>query len=162
SPGQPSGRSAPGGAHPPSVSVRLPSGALVGIAVAVMVAAAITLAAIQRRRRYRPRPGPPSTLAPETPPLPEVIRSLRRAPRPPAPAAGPEAGTQDAALATGPDIEDPSAADPYADLYDSLPAPGADHPIAAPVTEPDSMPQPQAGHPARRELPPGTVAVGVR
>ena len=80
------------------VSVRLPSGALIGIGVAVMVAAAIALAAIQRRRRYRPRPGPPSTLAPETPPLPEVISALRRAARPPLPAAGPEAGDQDAAL----------------------------------------------------------------
>jgi hypothetical protein len=71
SPGPSSGRSTPGrGTHPPQVSVRLPSGALIGIAVAVMIAAAIALAAVQRRRRYRPRPGPPSTLAPETPPLP--------------------------------------------------------------------------------------------
>ena len=94
SPGPSSGRSAPGrGAHPRQVAVRLPSGALIGIGVAVMVAAALTLAAVQRRRRYRPRPGPPSTLAPETPPLPEVISALRRAARP-LPAAGPRPVTR--------------------------------------------------------------------
>ena len=86
------------GAHPPQVAVRLPSGALIGIAVAVMVAAALTLAAVQRRRRYRPRPGPPSTLAPETPPLPEVISALRRAARRRPPPG--QAGDQDAALVT--------------------------------------------------------------
>ena len=142
--------------------MRLPSGALIGIAVAVMVAAAITLAAIQRRRRYRPRPGPPSTLAPETPPLPEVISALRRAARPPAPATGLEAGDQDAALVTGPDGEDLTAEDPYADLYDALPAPAADSARAAPVEDPDSVPPAEAERPARRELPPGTVSVGVR
>ena len=148
SPGPSSGRSAPGrGTHPPQVSVRLPSGALIGIGVAVMVAAAITLAAVQRRRRYRPRPGPPSTLAPETPPLPEVISALRRAARPPAPAAGPETGDQDAALVTGPDGEDLTAEDPYADLYEALPAPDADSGSAAPGNDPDSVPQPEAGAP---------------
>ena len=163
SPGPSSGHSTPGrGTHPPQVLVRLPSGALVGIAVAVMVAAALTLAAIQRRRRYRPRPGPPSTLAPETPPLPEVISALRRAARPPAPAAGPEAGDPDAALVVGPDGEDLSAADPYADLYEALPAPAADGASAAPGEDPDSVPQPQMEHPVRRELPPGTVPAGVR
>jgi DNA-binding SARP family transcriptional activator len=161
SPGPSSGRSTPGrGAHPPQVSVRLPSGALIGIAVAVMVAAAIALAAVQRRRHYRPRPGPPSTLAPETPPLPEVISALRRAARPPAP----EAGDQDAAPVTGPDGEDLTAAeDPYADLYEALPAPDADVGNAtAPGEDPDSVPQPGPQHPARRELPPGTVPAGVR
>ena len=118
--------------------MRLPSGALVGIAVAVMVAAALTLAAVQRRRRYRPRPGPPSTLEPEAPPLPEVISALRRAARPPAPAAGP-------------DGEDLSAADPYADLYEALPGPDADGGnAAAPRTDPEIVPPPEAEHPARR------------
>ncbi|HEY1822107.1 MAG TPA: BTAD domain-containing putative transcriptional regulator [Trebonia sp.] len=163
SPGPSSGRSAPGrGTHPPQVSVRLPSGTLIGIGVAVMVAAAIALASIQRRRRYRPRPGPPSTLAPETPPLPEVISALRRAARPPLPAAGPETGDQDAALVTGPDGEDLTAEDPYADLYEALPAPDADSGSAAPGNDPDSVPQPETEHPARRELPPGTVPAGVR
>ena len=107
--------------------MRLPSGALIGIAVAVMVAAALTLAAVQRRRRYRPRPGPPSTLQPETPPLPEVISALRRAARPPLPAVAAENGHQDAALVTGPDGEDLTAAeDPYTDLYEALPAPDTD------------------------------------
>lgn len=160
--GPSSGRSTPGSAHPPQVSVRLPSGALVGIAVAFMVAAAVTLAAIQRRRRYRPRPGPPSTLAPETPPLPEVISALRRAARTPAPAVGPETGDQDAALVIGPDGEDLTAADPYADLYEALPAPDADSGSTEPAEDPDSVPQPEAEHPARRELPPGTVPAGVR
>jgi DNA-binding SARP family transcriptional activator len=144
--------------------VRLPSGALIGIAVAVMVTAAIALAAIQRRRRYRPRPGPPSTLAPETPPLPEVISALRRAARPPLPAAGPEASDQDAALVTGPDGEDLTAAeDPYTDLYEALPGPDSDGGnAAAPRTDPGIVPPPEAEHPARRELPPGTVPAGVR
>jgi DNA-binding SARP family transcriptional activator len=163
SPGPSSGSSTPGrGTHTPQVSVRLPSGALIGIGVAVMIAAAITLAAIQRRRRYRPRPGPPSTLAPETPPLPEVISALRRAARPPLPATGPEAGDQDAPLVTGPDGEDLTAADPYADLYEALPAPDADSGSHAPGEDPDSVPQPGPEHPARRELPPGTVPAGVR
>ena len=142
--------------------MRLPSGALIGIAVAVMVAAALTLAAIQRRRRYRPRPGPPSTLQPDTPPLPEVISALRRAARPPAPAAGPETGDQAAALVTGPDGEDLTAADPYTDLYEALPEPDADGGNAAPGKDPDSVPQPETEHPARREPLPGTVPVGVR
>ena len=149
--GRPAGRSAPGrGAHPPQVAVRLPSGALIGIAVAVMVAAALTLAAVQRRRRYRPRPGPPSTLQPDTPPLPEVISALRRAARPPVPAAGPEAG-------------DPDAADPYLDLYEARPEPDADGDgTAAPGTDPGDAPEPGPEHPARRELPPGTIPVGIR
>ena len=83
-----------------------------------MVAAALTLAAVQRRRRYRPRPGPPSTLQPDTPPLPDVITALRRAARPPLPATGPEAG-------------DPDAADPYLDLYEARPGPDADGDSAA-------------------------------
>jgi DNA-binding SARP family transcriptional activator len=163
SPGASSGRSTPGrGARPPQVSVRLPSGALIGIGVAVMVAAAIALAAIQRRRRYRPRPGPPSTLAPETPPLPEVLSALRRATRPPLPAAGPEAGDQDAALVAGPDGEDLTAEDPYAELYEALPAPDADDGSAAPGNRPGSVPEPEAEPPARREPPPATVPVGTR
>jgi hypothetical protein len=163
SPGPSSSGSTPGrGTHPPQVSVRLPSGALIGIGVAVMIAAAITLAAIQRRRRYRPRPGPPSSLAPETPPLPEVISALRRAARPPAPDAGLEAADQDATLVTGPDGEDLTAEDPYADLYDALPAPAADSASAAPVEVPDNAPPPETVQPARRELPPGTVTAGVR
>ena len=121
-----------------------------------MVAAALTLAAIQRRRRYRPRPGPPSTLAPETPPLPEVISALRRAARPPAPAGGPDAG-------------EPDASDPYPDLYEADPEPDADGDgTAAPGPDPgnapapDPEPEPGPAHPAQPELPPGTVAVGVR
>ena len=151
SPGPSSGRSAPDrGAHPPRVAVRLPSGALIGIAVAVMVAAALTLAAVQRRRRYRPRPGPPSTLQPDTPPLPEVITALRRAARPPLPAAGPEAG-------------DPDEADPYLDLYQARPGPDVDGDgAAAPGTDPDSVPEPGPEHPAWRELPSGMIPVGIR
>jgi len=137
-------------AHPPRVAVRLPSGALIGIAVAIMVAAALTLAAVQRRRRYRPRPGPPSTLQPDTPPLPDVITALRRAARPPLPADGPEAG-------------DPDAADPYLDLYDARPGPDTDgDSAAAPGNDPGSVPQPGPEHPARGELPPGTIPLGIR
>jgi DNA-binding SARP family transcriptional activator len=87
------------------VAVRLPSGALVGIAVAVMIAAALTLAAVHRRRRYRPRHAPPGSLQPEVPPLPEVIGTLRRAAREQAPVAEPDA--------------DSPGQDPYLDLYDS-------------------------------------------
>ena len=153
SPGPSSAAGSPSrGAHPGRVAVGLPSGALIGIGVAVMVAAALTLAAIQRRRRYRPRPGPPSTLAPETPPLPEVISALRRAARPPAPAAGPDAG-------------EPDAGDPYLDLYEARPGPDADGDgTAAPGPDPGNAPEPEPEpeHPARRELPPGAVPVGVR
>jgi DNA-binding SARP family transcriptional activator len=147
-PGPPAGRSTPGrGAQPPQAAVRLPSGALIGIAVAVMVAAALTLAAVQRRRRYRPRPGPPCTLQPHTPPLPKVISTLRRAVQPPAPAAGPGAG-------------DPGADDPYLDPYEARPEPDADRDgvAAAPGADPGDEPE----HPARRELPPGTVPAGIR
>jgi DNA-binding SARP family transcriptional activator len=138
-------------AHPGRVAVGLPSGALIGIGVAVMVAAALALAAIQRRRRYRPRPGPPSTLAPETPPLPDVISALRRAARPPAPAGEPDDG------------------DPYIDLYEADPGPDADGdgtavPGPDPGEVPALVPEPEPGpaHQARRELPPGALAVGVR
>jgi DNA-binding SARP family transcriptional activator len=163
SPGPSSSHSTPGrSAHTPRVSVRLPSGALIGMAIAIMVAAAVALAAVQRRRRYRPRPGPPSTLAPETPPLPEVVSALRRAARPPAPAAGPETGDQDAALVTGPDGEDLTAADPYADLYEASPASDADRASTPPGKDLEIVPQPQAEYPARRELPPGTVPAGIR
>ena len=150
-PGLSAGGSSPSrAAHPPRVAVRLPSGALIGIAVAVMVAAALTLAAVQRRRRYRPRPGPPSTLQPDTPPLPDVITALRRAARPPLPATGPEAG-------------DPDAADPYLDLYEARPEPDADgDSAAAPSKDPGSVPQPGPEHPALRELPPGTIPLGIR
>ena len=150
SPGPPSAAGSPSrSTHPGRVAVGLPSGALIGIGVAVMVAAAIALAAIQRRRRYRPRPGPPSTLAPETPPLPEVISALRRAARPPAPAAGPDDG------------------DPYPDLYEAGPGPDADGdgtalPGPDPGDAPKAEPGPGPGHPARRELPPGALSVGVR
>jgi DNA-binding SARP family transcriptional activator len=138
------------GAHPPRVAVRLPSGTLIGIAVAVMVAAALTLAAVQRRRRSRPRPGPASTLQPDSPPLPEVIGALRRAARPPAPAAGPEAGDQD-------------AADPYLDLCEVRVEPDADGDgAAAPGKDPGDAPEPGPEHPARRELPPGVIPLGIR
>ncbi len=151
SPGPSAGSSSPSrAAHPPRVAVRLPSGALIGIAVAVMVAAALTLAAVQRRRRYRPRPGPPSTLQPDTPPLPDVITALRRAARPPLPADGPEAW-------------DPDADDPYLDLYEVRTGPDADGDSAAALgKDSDSAPQPGPGHPARRELPPGTIPLGIR
>jgi DNA-binding SARP family transcriptional activator/nucleoid-associated protein YgaU len=151
SPGPPAGGSSPSrAAHPPQVAVRLPSGALIGIAVAVMIAAALALAAVQRRRRYRPRPSPPGTLQPDTPPLPDVITALRRAARPPLPAVGAEGG-------------DPDAADPYLDLYEARPEPDADgDSAAAPGKNPDSVPQPGLEHPARRELPPGTVPLGIR
>jgi DNA-binding SARP family transcriptional activator len=155
SPGPSSAAGSPSrSAHPGRVAVRLPSGALIGIGVAVMVAAALTLAAIQRRRRYRPRPGPPSTLAPETPPLPEVISALRRAARPPAPAGGPDAG----------DVDD---GDPYPDLYEAGPGLDADGDgTALPGPDPGDAPEPEPGpgpgHPAWRELPPGALPVGVR
>jgi DNA-binding SARP family transcriptional activator len=135
-------------AHPGRVAVGLPSGALIGIGVEVMVAAALTLAAIQRRRRYRPRPGPPSTLAPETPPLPEVISALRRAGGPPLP-----------------DTGEPDAGDPYLDLYEASPGVDADGDgTAAPGPDSANAPEPEPGpeHPAQREPPPGTVPVGVR
>jgi DNA-binding SARP family transcriptional activator len=139
--GPSAGRSTPSrSAHPPQVAVRLPSGALVGIAVAVMVAAALTLAAVQRRRRYRPRPGPPSTLQPGTPPLPEVISTLRRAAQAPAPGAEPDA-------------DDPDD-DPYLVLYDSdaspAPEPG-DGPAALSGVQPAGParpgPEPDADDP---------------
>ena len=58
---------------------------------------------------------------------------------------------------------DQDAADPYLDLYEARPAPDADgDSTAAPGTDPGSAPQPEPEHPARRELPPGTVPVGVR
>jgi hypothetical protein len=101
-------------------------------------------------------------LAPETPPLPEVISALRRAARPPQPAGRPETGDPDAPLVTGPDGEDLTAEDPYTDLYDALPAPAADSASAAPGEVPDSVRPPETVHPARRELPPGTVPAGVR
>ena len=84
------------------------------------------------------------------PPLPDVISALRRAARPPAPAAGPEAGDPDAALTAGPDGEDLTAAeDPYTDLYEALPAPDSDGGSAAPGNRPGSVPRPEA------EPPPG-------
>ena len=157
---------APGhGTHPGRVAVRLPSGALIGIAVALMVAAALTLAAVQRRRRYRPRPGPPSSLQPEAPPLPEVISVLRRAARPPAPA-------------TGPDTADQDAGDPYLDLYEARPGPddeAADAGAGANAGAPDSGPDDAGADsteprmvrtapelPARPGRRPGTVPLGVR
>ena len=153
SPGPSSSQSTPSrAAHPGRVAVRLPSGALIGIAVAVMVAAALTLAAVQRRRRYRPRPGPPSSLEPDMPPLPDVISALRRAAQP-APAAGLD--TRD------PDTGDPDAADPYLDLYE--PGGAAGGAGAAPGAEPSSSaPQPEPEGPARPERRPGTVPLGIR
>jgi DNA-binding SARP family transcriptional activator len=120
---------APQPAHtsrPHQVAVRLPSGALVGIAVAVMVAAALTLAAVHRRRRYRPRHAPPGSLQPEVPPLPEVIGTLRRAAREQAPGAEPDA--------------DSPGQDPYLDLYDGDAGPAlvpADGPAAALAAQPE-------------------------
>ena len=159
-PGPASRSSTPGrSAHQGRVAVRLPSGALVGIAVAVMVAAALTLAAVQRRRRYRPRHGPPSSLEPEMPPLPDVISALRRAAQPPAPAAGPGTGDPDA------------AADPYADLYEASPDPGnatagADTSAGADggagTPGPAALALPGLGRPARPGRRPGTVPLGVR
>ena len=158
-PGPASARGTPSrAAHPGPVAVRLPSGALIGIAVAVMVAAALTLAAVQRRRRYRPRPGPPSSLQPDTPPLPDVISALRRAARPATPAAGPDTG-------------DPDAADPYLDLYETGPEPdgadgdagpgGDDADADANGTEPGMiLPGPEL--PARPERRPGTIPLGIR
>jgi DNA-binding SARP family transcriptional activator len=160
-PGPASRSSTPGrSAHQGQVTVRLPSGALVGIAVAVMVAAALTLAAVQRRRRYRPRHGPPSSLEPDMPPLPDVISALRRAAQPPAPATGPGTGDPDA------------AADPYADLYEANPDPG-DATVGADTTTAGadgsaSTPGPAAlalhgpDRPARPGRRPGTVPLGVR
>ena len=116
---------APQPAHtsrPHQVAVRLPSGALVGIAVAVMVAAALTLAAVHRRRRYRPRHAPPGSLQPEVPPLPEVIGTLRRAAREQAPGAEPDA--------------DSPGQDPYLDLYDSDAGPALVQ-AAAPAAQPE-------------------------
>ena len=147
-------------AHPGRVAVRLPSGDLIGTAVAVMVAAALTLAAVQRRRRYRPRPGPPSSLQPEAPPLPDVISALRRAARPPEPQA---------------DAADRDADDPYPDLYETRTEPdtGGAGPDAS-ATAPDldggpgdagagAGPEPaRLGPPARPGRRPGAVPLGVR
>jgi DNA-binding SARP family transcriptional activator len=119
------------GTRPGNGTVRLPSGALIGIGVAVMVAAALTLAAVQRRRRYRPRPGPPSSLRPETPPLPEVISALRRATRAPAPGEDPDGGA-------------PGEEDPYLILYDS-----ADDPATVRDGGPDASPGASPAGPAR-------------
>jgi len=124
-----------------------------------MVAAALTLAAVQRRRRYRPRPGPPSTLKPETPPLPDIISALRRAARPPAPAGGPDTGDQD-------------AADPYLDLYESRPAPGDAGAPGDAVAEGPGGGEPHGTEPgivltgpelpAAPERRPGMIPLGVR
>jgi DNA-binding SARP family transcriptional activator len=114
-----------------------------------MVAAALTLAAIQRRRRYRPRPGPPSSLAPATSPLPEVISALRRAARPAPPAAGPGTG------------DDPSA-DPYLDLYGTATESGAEVDEAAPsAAEPANEPKPEPARAAQAERAPGTIPLGI-
>ena len=66
--------------------------------------------------------------------------------------------------AGGPDAGDPDAGDPYPDLYEARPEPDADGDgTAAPGTDPGNAPEPPGPeHPARRELPPGTVPVGVR
>jgi DNA-binding SARP family transcriptional activator len=152
---RPGAAASPGGtpfraAHPGHVAVALPTGALIGISVAIMVAAALTLAAIQRRRRYRPRPGPPSSLAPAAPPLPDVISALRRAARP-------------ALLAAGPDTGDEPDGDPYLDLYETAPEPGAegDDAAAHSVAEPAGEPQPQPARAAQAERVPGTIPLGV-
>jgi DNA-binding SARP family transcriptional activator len=136
-------------AHAGRVAVSLPTGALIGISVAIMVAAALTLAAIQRRRQYRPRPGPPSSLAPAAPPLPEVISALRRAARTAPPAAG---------LGTGDDTD----ADPYLDLYETSAEPGAEGDEAASsAAEPASEPKPEPERSAQAERAPGTIPLGI-
>jgi DNA-binding SARP family transcriptional activator len=177
SPGQSAGGSTPSrAAHPGRVAVRLPSGALIGIAVAVMVAAALTLAAVQRRRRYRPRPGPPSSLEPDMPPLPDVISALRRAAQPPAPDSGspdsgspdsgsPDSGSPDSGSPDSGDLDfgDQDASDPYLDLYEAGPEPrGADAVTDVPGAERGSAPQPGPEGPARPERRPGTVPLGIR
>lgn len=136
-------------ARPGRVAVSLPTGALIGISVAIMVAAALTLAAIQRRRRYRPRPGPPSSLAPAAPPLPEVISALRRAARPAPSAAGPGTG-------------DDSHGDPYLDLYETATEPDAeaDDPASF-AAEPASKPKPESARLAQAERVPGTIPLGI-
>jgi DNA-binding SARP family transcriptional activator len=82
------GRPAPHAARPHPAAVRLPSGAVIGIAVAAMVVAALAVAAVQRRRRYRPRPGLPAGPPPCGPPRPEPIPALRRAAQARAPGTG--------------------------------------------------------------------------
>ena len=99
-------------ARPPRTAVRLPSGALAGIAMAVMVAAALALAGIQRRRRYRPRPALAGGLQPEEPPLPEVISALRRAAQPGNPDGGPDQDIPPARQDPGPDDARPAADGP--------------------------------------------------
>ena len=158
--GPPASRSAPSrSARPPQVAVRLPSGALIGIAVAVMVAAALTLAAVQRRRRYRPRPGPPSSLQPDTPPLPEVITALRRAARPD------DLATPDAPASPAED----AGTDPYPDLYDPRPEPGPllSAPASRPARRSASLRGPAPAPPgakaaATENSAPGLLPLGVR
>ena len=78
---RPRARPAPHAAQPHPVAVRLPSGAIIGIAVAAMVAAALAVAAVQRRRRYRPRPGLPAAARRRAGrPGPGPSRTLRRGP----------------------------------------------------------------------------------
>jgi len=136
--------------RPPRTAVRLPSGALAGIAVAVMVAAALALAGIQRRRRYRPRPGLPGGLQPEEPPLPEVIRALRRATQPASPDSGPDQDIPPAGPDPGPDDASPADGGPGA--RPAGPVAGHDRP-------PRGGGVPGTAGPARA---PGTVPVGVR
>jgi DNA-binding SARP family transcriptional activator len=92
------------GTSPRPVAVRLPSGAIAGIAVAVMVAMALSLAAVQRRRRYRPHPRIAGGLPPASPPLPGVVATLRRAGLA---ATGPSPG-EEPATGPGPDPGQPT------------------------------------------------------
>lgn len=144
-------------AHPGKNPVRLPSGALIGVSVALMVAAALTLAAIQRRRRYRPRPGPPDGLQPDPQPLPDVIRTLRRAARPIPPAE--EAGTDDAETGD----TDASGQDPYLDLYETAAEPdhGGDAGEEAPAPEPAGQREPEPELPGPAGRAPGVIPLGV-
>ncbi len=138
--------------------VRLPSGALIGLATATAVSAALAAARIHRRRRYRPGPLT-SSLEPAAQP-PPVISALDRAARHPGiPAARPlpRPGTS----------PDDTGTDSDLDLYQPWDQGYQDQPAAAyPGFRGPPAPALASGPPPARQdgpLPgPGQIPVGVR
>ena len=138
--------------------VRLPSGALIGLATATAVSAALAAARIHRRRRYRPGPLT-SSLEPAAQP-PPVISALDRAARHPGiPAAGPlpRPGTSPDDTGTDSDLD---LYQPWDHSYQDQPAasyPGFRGPPAPALAS--------GPPPARHDGPlpgPGQIPVGVR
>jgi DNA-binding SARP family transcriptional activator len=76
----PSRTPAPSRTRGPGPVVRLPSGAVLPVALLGAVAAAVTLARLLRTRRMR-LPAPPDALPPAQPPLALVVREILRAER---------------------------------------------------------------------------------